>query len=304
MESVYKNFYKNFYLHTGGYIPTAPLNQNIFPGDFFQIRNGEMIILGNIFRNGIVDKTDTKMEYGIKLNPVNWNFSDGISKPYSGRGSGHGPNGDTFEFSKQVLAFARAGSFIFSANDPETIKIINWADIQQQLIIKMTQTYYSFRELYIVTEVASAADWTLAVAGAEKAELEIATDGENFGLTDIFGHHSTKTIQSKDIEYYHRESKRRPAFLRAKKLVVQEEKQEAFISGLMSQRINAAEWAGDFFDHAFPYESQYAPHISANARLSALDMLLANELNPNTALLYFRWANANMDDIEKLFQVV
>lgn len=26
-----------------------------------------------------------------------------------------------------------------------------------------------------------------------------------------------------------------------------------------------------------------------------------NELNPNTALLYFKWADANVDDVEKLF---
>ena len=32
-------------------------------------------------------------------------------------------------------------------------------------------------------------------------------------------------------------------------------------------------------------------------------MLQANELNPNTALLYFKWADANLDDIEKLFLV-
>ena len=38
-----------------------------------------------------------------------------------------------------------------------------------------------------------------------------------------------------------------------------------------------------------------------NPQASILDMLQANELNPNTALLYFRWSDANLDDIEKLF---
>jgi hypothetical protein len=38
-----------------------------------------------------------------------------------------------------------------------------------------------------------------------------------------------------------------------------------------------------------------------NAQACFLDMLQSNELNPNTALSYFKWADANLDDIEKLF---
>jgi hypothetical protein len=301
MEMVYKNFYRNFYKRTGGFIPTKPLNQNIYPGDFYQVRNGEMIMLGNIFRNGIIDPGDGRFDYGIKLNPACWHFSDGVTKPYSGRGSGHGPVGGEFEFSKQVLAFAGAGSFFFRGNDPESVKIRNWNDLQQPLIIRLTQTYYSFRELYVVTECATTADWALAIASSGHAELEIATDTENFGLVDIFGHPSARTIQSKDIEFYHRESKRKPGFFKAKKLVVQEEKLDVFISELLHQRYDQNEWASSFYEYDFSYDPVYTPQIRGNAQASVLDMLGANELNPNTALLYFRWADANLDDIEKLF---
>jgi hypothetical protein len=38
-----------------------------------------------------------------------------------------------------------------------------------------------------------------------------------------------------------------------------------------------------------------------NAQGFYLDMLQCNELNPNTALLYFKWVDANLDDVEKLF---
>ncbi|MGB8192688.1 MAG: hypothetical protein WCF67_12250, partial [Chitinophagaceae bacterium] len=188
MENAYRNFYRSFYKSTGGFIPTKPLNRNIYPGDFFQLRNGEMIMLGNIFRSGIIDTEESKLGYNIRQNPAAWNFSDGVSKPYSGRGSGRGPAGDDFEFSKQVLAFRERGSFFFLAHHPESVKILNWNELRQQLIIKLTQTFYSFRELYVVTESATASDWTLTIAGDVKAELEIATDAENFGLVDIFGH--------------------------------------------------------------------------------------------------------------------
>ncbi|HWY37767.1 MAG TPA: hypothetical protein VNY73_04365 [Bacteroidia bacterium] len=301
MENVYRNFYRNFYMCTGGFIPAMPLDQNIFPGDFFQVRNGEMILLGNIFRNNVIDAADAGLEYGIKLNPAAWNFSDGVTKPYSGRGVGRGPIEGEFEFSKQELAFSKKGSFFFRSNNPESVKISNWNDLQQQLIIKLTQTQFSFRELYVATECATTSDWTLAIAGSEKGILEIATDSENFGLVDIFGHHTAKTIQSKEIEFYHRESKRKPSFFKAKKLVIQEEKLDVFISELINQHEDQHTWAGSFYDYDFHYDPVYTRHATGNARASVLDMLQANQLNPNTALLYFRWGNANMDDIEKLF---
>ncbi len=301
MDTVYRNFYRNFYMRTGGFIPTKPLNQNMYPGDFFQIKNGEMILLGNIFRKGIVDPANVKFGYGIQQNPASWNFSDGVSKPYSARGSGQGAINGEFEFSKQIMAFSREGSFYFKCNEPESVKILNWSEIQQQLIIKMTQVIYSFRELYLVTESVVPLNWTLAIGGSDKGELEIASDSENFGLVDIFGHQSAKTIQSKDIEYYNRETRRKPVFFKASKLVVQDEKLETFTGELISDRFNSTEWINHFFDYDFHHDPVYTSHNSRSAQGSVLEMLHANELNPNTALLYFKWADASLDDIEKLF---
>jgi hypothetical protein len=303
MEDVFLNFYRNFYMRTGGYIPSKPLNVNIYPGDFFQVRNGEVIMLGNIFRKGVVAPQDVEFENAVRLNPAGWNFSDGISKPYSGRGSGHGPIEGEFEFSRQVISFNKRGSFFFKGNYPEAVKIMNWGDLQQQLIIKMTQTIFSFRELYIVTETATTSDWTLAISGSEKGELEVATDSENFGLVDIFGHHSAKTIQSKEIEYYHREEHRKPSFFKAKKLAVQDEKLEVFISELIGQMTDRDTWASGFFEYEFYNDSSFTPQIPVAAQAGLLDMLQASQLNPNTALLYFKWADASLDDIEKLFLV-
>lgn len=303
MDNVYRNFYRNFYMRTGGFIPTKPLNQNIYPGDFFQIKNGEMFVFGNIFRKGVVDPEDVQFGYGIKQNPAGWNFSDGITKPYSGRGSGQGAIGGEFEFSKQIIAFSKNGSFFFKCNEPESVKILNWSEIQQQLIIKLTQTIYSFRELYLVTESVVPSDWTLAISSSDKGELEIATDSENFGLVDIFGHHSAKTIQSKDIEYYHRETFKKPVFFKARKLVVQDEKTEVFISELISDRLNSTEWVNDFFDYEFHHDPVYTSHNPGGVQAGILDMLHTNELNPNTALLYFKWMDTSLDDIEKLFVI-
>jgi hypothetical protein len=303
MDRIYKNFYRQFYLKTGGFLPTKPLNKNLFPGDYFQIKNGEIILLGNIYRDAIVVDGDIDLSNLIVLNESNWNFSDGISKPYSGRAQGNAALEGSFEFSKQILAFADRGSFIFRTEHPESVRIKNWSDIQQQLIIKLTQTLYSFRQLYIVTESATAANTTLAVAGEANAELELASDAENFGMVDIFGHQDTKTIQSKDIDYYHRETKRKPAYFKAKKLVVQDEKLSYFISDFIARESNTSQWTDSFFDSNFDHDTDYNAQIMMeNPQSFFLDMLQSNELNPNTALLYFKWADASLDDVEKLFE--
>jgi hypothetical protein len=302
MEEVFKRFYRNFYNRTNGFIPTKPLALNMYPGDFFQITNGEIIVLGNIFRKNIINVDDVSFQSAIKLNPVSWNFSEGVTKPYSGRDSGHNAIEGEFEFSKQVLAFDGFGSFFFKSSAPESVKIANWSELQQQLIIKMTQTIYSFRELYIVTESATTDTWTLAIAGSDKAELEIATESENFGLVDIFGDASAKTIQARDIDFYQREDKRKPSFFKAKKLIVQQEKLEVFISELINDRMRVPSWVNNYYEYDFYHdELSFSTPVTRNAQASVLDMLQANQLNPNTALQYFTWTDANLDDVQRLF---
>jgi hypothetical protein len=302
MNNLYRKFFCKFYDQTNGFIPTKPVNQNVYPGDFFQIRNREMIFLGNIFSSSIVDPKNIEFGQGIQLNPSSWDFYEGVTKPYSGRGTGHNALEGEFEFSKQILAFHSKGSFFFRGKHPESVKILNWSSIQDELIIKLTQTHFSFRNVYVVTEIATTSDWTLAIASSEKAELEIATGSENFGLVDIFGHGAAKTVQSKDIDYYHREPKRKPSFFKAKKLAVQNEKLDVLVDELIHQRIHKNEWATHFYEHDIYHDTaNYSTQLSHNSQISLLDMLPGNQLNPNTALQYFKWVDANLDDIGKLF---
>lgn len=302
MDQVFEKYYRACYSRTG-YIPTQPFNHQLYPGDFFQIRKGELIVLGNIYMNQLISSQNCFLSAPNPLNQSSWSFHQGVSKPYSGRGSGENVFEGQFEYSRQVLAFNDRGSFCFKANHPESIRIDNWNLIADELIIKLTQTHFSFRELYLVTESTTVDDWTLAVAGSDKGELEIATNTDNFGLTEIFGLKSAKTIQSKEVEYYQREENRKPHFFKAKKLVVQENQLEVFVSDLINQRLGVYEWANDFYDYNFDFETvDYAPHVSKNAQGSVLDMLQGNQLNANTALLYFKWAETGQDDIDKLFE--
>jgi hypothetical protein len=299
MQLIYRNFYRSAYLNTGGLMAPGPLNRPLLPGDFFQVRNGATLVLGNIYSNGIIQPEETDIAAGITMNPAGWNFGDGVSKAYSGRGAGESATGGEFEYSRQVLAFRAAGSFMFAGYAPEMIKINNWSDIGPQLIIRMTQTMYSFREVYVVTEAVSLLGATLAVAGAPGAELEIATEEDNFGLVDIFGQHKARTIQSRDIEYYHRTEARRPFFFRARKLTVRDEKKQIMVSQLAAQAGQRRSWYNGFFEAAPGYTETGEMYEAGQE--CVLDLLQAQQLNPNTALQYFTWAEANMDDVEKMF---
>ncbi len=302
MNSIYQPFYQRLNQSTGGYFPIIPLGFQIFPGDFFQIRNGQIILLGNIFNPRMVGYFERDFEEDLMLNESNWQISKGMSKPYAGRGSGQTPIDGVFEFSKQVIAFEERGSFIFKGSQPRSLKLANWNEIQAELIIKMTQTYYSFREVYVVSEVASLANWTLAIAGKENAELEIASEVESFGLVDIFGHETSRSIQSRDVDFYEHEKNRKWSFFKAKKLVVQEGVQDYFISDLLKKRRLASNWSATFFPIEIVEDQLWLPdHYHVNGRASLLDLLQANQLNPNTALEYFKWRNADLVDLETVF---
>lgn len=301
MDILYRNFYRLLYMHTNGYFSTIPYNFTLLPGDFFQLRNGNIILLGNIFRKGILDKDDAELTAGIRLNSSSWNTSDGVLKAYASRGTGEAPMGGHFQYSQQLLAFKTAGAFLFAGNNPEAVRIMNWEEIRRPLIIRMTQGICSFREVYLVTESVSLSDFTLAVAASDKGELEIATDTENFGLTDIFGHPTARTIQAKEIEYYYREQARKPVFFKAKKLIVRDDRRRMFTSGMLAQlnemHQGLGEWMG--YDEEIVRPDHSYRNIDTDDILP--DLLAVNELNPNTALQYFDWQEANLDDIEKLF---
>lgn len=304
MDQVFKLYYQEFYHKTSGFIPTQPINLTLFPGDFFQIKNKEIIVLGNIYLNNLISPENCSISLPVKMSTTPWNFSSGVRNHYSGRGSGENDLNGSFEFSRQLFKFDYTGSYMFKAEDPQHFYIENWNTIQDELIIKLTQTQFSFREVYLVVDSITAANWTLTVAGEDKGELEIASEEDSFGLLDLYGHHSSKTIQSKGLTYHQRQEKRSPNFFKAKKLIVRDEQVSTFLSNLNNQRETRYEWASRFYENAFDYNPHQQTHlISENYKASVLDMLSAGDLNPNTALNYFRWADANMDDVYKLFDM-
>lgn len=291
MNKVYSNFYRNFYVHSGGYIPAI---ENIYPGDFFQIRNGQLVVLGNIYRSNVIHSGAVDIS-NRKHAPLDFCFSSGCTLNNMTKATAEMPA----DSENVLLEFADSGNYIFNADAPNALYINNWSQIKEELIIKMTQTHFSFCEVYIATESVSISEWLLALAGAPKAELEMTVSGNRVSLSDISAHNFLQTIQSKNIEYFNCEKKRKICGFKAKKLVVRDEKMNEFIRALINDRNAIQSWASDFFD-----VGEFGPDkIEAQSfvHAHAVDILPPHMLSPNTALTYFTWTDANLDDVNKLF---
>ena len=302
MENAFKKFYRGFFLKTGGFLPTRPFNGTVLPGDLFQIQDGQTVVLGNIYRQGLTDPANYSILAGLNLNPAGWRFSEGFSQAYLGTENRTHNGGEQETFRREVLAFKGRGSHLFQGDAPETVRIGNWSEIADQLIIKLTTTQFSFREVYVVTEAATTASWALAVCGGSFGKLELVSDEEDSPLGSLFGHLSSQRTQMREMAYFHRETVRRPSFFRAKKLVVRHDKVQRFVTELVAQQTYDNSWTREFFEYdIFPSGQPYPAPMTPPAQASVLDMLQATQLNPNTALEYFRWEDTSLNDVERLF---
>lgn len=299
MDNILDKFITKFYYQTGGYLPVLPLNNPVFPGDFFHWENGNMVVLGNIFQLQMSDKLALSDE--SSLNPVNWNFEDGVANAFSARSKGKAifDAEKDFEFSKLILQFAELGSFRFHTINPAAIRLLSWGQIAEGMIIKMTQTYFNFREVSIVTECAFADEWSLAIAGKPGAEMELATSQDDETLVNIFASEGVKTIQTKNIAIHEQVKKKKPVYFKAKKLAMRQEglldlKQS--IANLSEGRDN---WAFNNLNEKYHFDigTNCTPRFMQN-NIKLLDMIPSNQISPNNALLFFRWDDFGLDDIK------
>lgn len=298
MNDLYKKFVVKSYLSTGGFTPFIPNLVHILPGDFFQIEKGQLKVLGNLFKDGILDKRDVDLQYDIHQYDENWDLSEGVDKPFFGQKNIQGEFQEE-EKSVRAFRFECPGSFFFQGKNPKSVKISNWDYLKDQLIIKMTQVLFSFREVYLVTESAYLDQWMLAVANSREAELELRVQMQENG-PDLFGHVDAKALYAKHIECYKRGSRTSLPFFKAKRLSARDTRNSLASIDAISSENALVGWANDAFDFDFRIEDQLSAP-KKYSQIAFIDQLRANELNPTTALEFFHWTDFNLDDIENLF---
>lgn len=170
-----------------GWFPILPDGEPVGVGDFGQMENLAFRPFGNIanlpWRNVLevvgdhitisdtIDMRDPwRMEKGITtaIEDMPLGGIDGISNDSSTTGAGAAPRKYSFDFE-------RAGSFIFQGIEATAISLLNWAHIAPEVTINLTQNQMTFRDVLVITDVATMDNWGLAIAANEEARLIVAS---------------------------------------------------------------------------------------------------------------------------------
>lgn len=293
-------FYRECYLQTG-WIPMQPLVRPIELGDVCQIHHGYFQPLMNITQISLVEPISFSLP--IALNPIDWRVNSGVQQTFCSTDKFTTQRGveeaqyaieeveeaEQEDFvkesywTKQILSFSEQGSFIFHGDVPECRLMLNWNNLRQDAILKLTQTHYTFRDIYVVTGVATLNDWGLAIAGNPGAQLDMSAETQNTDLFNLISHKTAKTEQCKQISTYEKSHCEPAYFFKAKKLVFSDEMHDRYLNRLLDNN-------RDLTNRAI------ANWFNSNL----INQVKANELNLATTMEFFTWVDATLDDVERL----
>ena len=287
-KQLYQTFYHHCYLNTGGWIPMMPLATKLELGDFGQIHQSKFMPLGNIVKLRLVSAI--KRTELIPLNPWDWRLEAGLEKTAGNTQSQSQTLEDGLEtqcaWTTHSLSFKQKGDFVFHGLKPEARFITNWSEFMQDITLRLTQVEYSFREVYVVTAIASVNQWGLAIAGADDAQLEMVAQTSDADYFAALSHETVIALQSRHIARFETSAKRTAYFFKAKKLVLSAQKTDQ----LINQMLQPSEGLGP---------DELAHWLSADL----LNRVRVNELNAANCLDYFDWADVSLNDVEKLCQI-
>jgi hypothetical protein len=280
-----KSFYRRCYLQTGGWLPMSPLTQAITLGDFCQIRRGKLRPLGNIAQ--LIDSQDIRVSQPMLLAQEDWLFNRGVEQ--TSCETMPGESGDRVE---QSLSFADQDSYLFFVQQPKAQYVSNWQQIKSALTLQLTQAKHAFRQLYIVTAVASSTDWAGAVAGTNNAHLKLSAQTTVGDCYSLLRHPSVYAQQSQGIADFHQHSQSKDDqpqtdspcyFYQAKKRVLSGNKKEQLIQSMLKQ-----------------VDAQSPMSLANWQQTDLLNRVGANELNTANCLDYFDWVDISLDEVELL----
>lgn len=254
-----------------------PLSRQLALGDLCQIRQGRLQPLLNIGDAHLVEHLLVSRE--IVLDRHGWELSRGVHQLLSETHTEQRHNGELYDLTKQVLAFAEEDDFIFHVAKPKANLLLNWAHIRDDLTLKLTQLHYGFRQVYVITGVATADDWGLAVAGQSDARLEMSAELCQSNCFGLLSHISAKAHRCVGLTSYERASGQPAHFFKAKKMVLSDLMTDHFLRQIIE---NKPELGPD--------------EIASWLKADLLDLVKANELNLTNCISFFNWVDMSLDD--------
>ena len=278
-----KEFYRNCYLKTG-WLPAQPLMHELAVGDVCQIKSGRLMPLLNIGDAHLIE--NLVLADDIALDGYGWHLSQGMQQTSHEtliEQDTEGQEGEKYHFSRQVIELKSQGDFIFHARAPQACLLLNWHQIRDDLTLKLTQLHYSFRQAYVITGVASAHDWALAVAGQVNARLEMSVKLASHDCYHLLSHESALAERSQGLACYEASRGRTAYFLKAKKMVMSDAMTDRYLSKVIENK-----------------DELSSGEVANWLQTDLLNQVKTNELNLNTSISFFTWVDLSLDDVELL----
>lgn len=273
-------FFHDCYLQTG-WIPMQPLQRKIELGDVCQIQQGRMQPLLNLHQAHLIDQQMDSTS--LHLNPVDWRIQNGVWQSHCEIRTDTNKAGEAYQWTEQVLSFDQPGSFVFHGNEPRAHLLLNWHHIRDDVTLKLTQMHYNFRDVYVISAVATTHDWGLSIAAQKGARLEMSA---TLGHTDCFtllSHNTAQTAKCKGIACYEQARGMPAYFFKAKKLVLCEERVDHYLRHIVENR------------------EKLSPAVEANWLTTDLvNLATIHELNQNTCSKFFTWIDCSLDDVVRI----
>ncbi|CAM4139472.1 hypothetical protein [Pseudoalteromonas byunsanensis] len=277
---IYKDFFFDSY-NDSGWIPVHPFGLQAELGDVFQIHQGRMLTLLNA---------------GCDLDLVN-HIHANEAFPLRNDDWRHARNclkvddslivEQQFEEQsvkrQQTFRFDKAGAYLFYGDNPMATYMRNWSQVAPELIVKLTQSKYTFREAYVVTAVARMSRWGLAIAATEGAELML--EGEREHSLCLFEQQRCNITNSSGLAFFEHNDERPMHFFKAKKLTISDRKFDEYL-------------------HELYKRGTYKPQLPIDNWLHSnlLSLSTTEQLNINTCQDFFQWQDATLDDVLLLTQ--
>lgn len=271
-------FARDIYTHTGGWIPMNPITARVALGDFGQLSEGRLRILGSLADRGLQSHIVTATD--LLLDRDRWRLEKGVQQSFCQTEFIHEAD-DTQEYlTRQVLEFIESSAFFFSVEEPSCDLIVNWAEFSDDVIVSLTQAASQFREVYVVTSVVRSDRWSYAVAAKAGAQLETTTSLDEQDPMTLSSDRSCRVIRKSDLAEFAWGRDEPAWFFRGKKLTLAQDKRDALLRRLIGDTADAS------------------PQILSDwLRSDPLGLLRAGELSIANCLDYFSWTDISLDDL-------
>ena len=289
MRNSLKPFFSDLFRNTNGFIPLFPFKLKLDIGDYFMVEQGQLIKLGGLQGNEQFFDLDEPVKVSDVFEQPSeiWQSEHKINTSFKSRGAAMEWENIFLSDIQQALIveFLETGSYYFRCSEIFTRRFENFIQLEDQILQKFVSKEFNFKEIYVVTELATTDRYAITAADKHgNISIEFTEEGY-YELKDlvepkiIYFPHQSKNISFNSLNNGSCE------FIRAAKLDISFEGRQH-----VSDHIK---------NHLPENMQQYHHNMMTYAKTN---MLKLTNVFPGNAVDYYAFRPMGMEEVEKLFE--